>query len=69
MTKLLDGTTYALLGVTRTIQLITPDEEELYGFPGRRNFMRIAMLINGVMYVSLIGVLAMAWGWLHRSDS
>ena len=25
------------LGVTRTIQLITPDEEELYGFPGRRN--------------------------------
>ena len=57
------------LVVTRTIQLITPDEEELYGFPGRRNFMITAMLINGVMYVSLIGVLAMAWGWLHRSDS
>jgi len=55
------------LAVTRTIQPITPDEEELYGFPERRNFMRTAMLINGVMYVSLIGVLAMAWGWLHRS--
>ena len=31
--------------------------------------MRTAMLINGAMYVSLIGVLAMAWGWLQRGDS
>ncbi len=31
--------------------------------------MRIAMLINGMLYASLIGILAMAWGWLHRSDS
>ena len=31
--------------------------------------MRTAMLINGALYVSLVGVLAMAWGWLHRNDS
>ena len=31
--------------------------------------MRTAMLINGAMYVSLIGVLAMAWGWFQSGDS
>jgi hypothetical protein len=30
--------------------------------------METAMLFNGVLYVSLLGVLALAWGWLHRSD-
>ena len=31
--------------------------------------MRTAMLMNGVLYASLVGVLAMAWGWLQREDS
>ena len=52
-----------------SIQLINSDEERLFELAGRSNFMRTAMLINGVLYASLIGVLAMAWGWLHRSDS
>jgi hypothetical protein len=38
-------------------------------FPGRRNNMLTAALINGSLYVCLIGVLAMAWGWLQRSNS
>jgi tetrahydromethanopterin S-methyltransferase subunit B len=52
-----------------TIQLITVDEERLQKFPGRRNIMESAMLFNGVLYACLLGVLAMAWGWLQRSDS
>jgi hypothetical protein len=31
--------------------------------------MRTAILINGALYVSLVGALAMAWGWLQREDS
>lgn len=31
--------------------------------------MEIAMLFNGVMYVCLLGILAIAWGWLQRSAS
>jgi hypothetical protein len=31
--------------------------------------MEIAMLFNGVLYTCLLGVLAMAWGWLQRSGS
>ncbi len=28
-----------------------------------------AVLMNGSQYVASIGLLAMAWGWLQRSDS
>jgi len=28
-----------------------------------------AFLMNGALYVALIGFLAMAWGWLQRSGS
>ena len=52
-----------------TIQLIAVDEEGLQKFPGRRNIMESAMLFNGVLYACLLGVLAMAWGWLQRSGS
>jgi hypothetical protein len=31
--------------------------------------MMTATLINGLLYVSSLGLLAMAWGWLQRSDS
>ena len=31
--------------------------------------MMTAALINGSLYVCLVGILAMAWGWLQRSDS
>ena len=31
--------------------------------------MTAAFIMNGVLYVSLLGVLAMAWGWLQRSGS
>jgi hypothetical protein len=31
--------------------------------------MMTAVLFNGPLYVCLLGVLAMAWGWLQRSDS
>ena len=31
--------------------------------------MRTAMLFNGVLYACLVGALAMAWGWLQRSNS
>lgn len=31
--------------------------------------MTAAFLMNGSLYVCLLGVLAMAWGWLQRSDS
>lgn len=31
--------------------------------------MTTAFLMNGVLYVGLLGVLAMAWGWLQRSGS
>ena len=31
--------------------------------------METALLFNGVLYGCLLGVLAMAWGWLHRSES
>ena len=31
--------------------------------------MTAAFLMNGAQYVCLIGVLAIAWGWLQRSDS
>ena len=31
--------------------------------------METAMLFNGVLYACLIGTLAVAWGWLQRSDS
>jgi hypothetical protein len=51
------------------MQLITVDEEGLQKFPGRRNIMESAMLFNGVLYACLLGVLAMAWGWLQRSGS
>ncbi len=28
-----------------------------------------AVLLNGSLYLSSIGFLAMAWGWLQRSES
>lgn len=28
-----------------------------------------AVLINGSLYLTSLGLLAMAWGWLQRSDS
>lgn len=31
--------------------------------------MMAAALINSSLYFCLVGVLAMAWGWLQRSDS
>lgn len=31
--------------------------------------MMTAALINGSLYVGLLGALAMAWGWLQRSGS
>ena len=31
--------------------------------------MTTGILFNGVLYVSLLGVLAIAWGWLQRSGS
>ena len=31
--------------------------------------MMVAALFNGPLYICSIGVLAMAWRWLHRSDS
>jgi len=31
--------------------------------------METAMLFNGVLYACLIGFLAIAWGWLQRSES
>jgi hypothetical protein len=31
--------------------------------------MTTAFLMNGVLYVGLLAVLAMAWGWLQRSGS
>jgi len=31
--------------------------------------MTAAFVMNGALYGSLLGVLAMAWGWLQRSDS
>ena len=31
--------------------------------------MEIAMLFNGVLYACLLGVLAIAWGWLQRTGS
>ena len=53
----------------RTIQLIISGEEGLQMFPGRRNNMMTAALINGSRYSGLVGVLAMAWGWLQRGHS
>ena len=35
----------------------------------RMNMMTAAFLMNGALYVCLIGILAMAWGWLQRSGS
>jgi len=31
--------------------------------------MMTAALFNGSLYVCLVGVLALAWGWMQRSDS
>lgn len=31
--------------------------------------MTTAFVMNGALYVCLLGVLAMAWGWLQRSGS
>jgi len=28
-----------------------------------------AVLLNGLLYLSSLGLLAMAWGWLQRSES
>jgi hypothetical protein len=28
-----------------------------------------AVLMNGAQYLTSLGLLAMAWGWLQRSDS
>jgi len=52
-----------------TITLITSDEERLHKVLGRRNMMETAMLFNGVLYACLLGFLAIAWGWLQRTDS
>ena len=30
--------------------------------------MMTALLINGSLYVCLVGVLAMAWGWSQRGN-
>jgi hypothetical protein len=31
--------------------------------------MTAAFVMNGALYVSLLGFLAIAWGWLQRSGS
>jgi hypothetical protein len=56
------------LGSVRTIQLITSDE---YCFRKGETTMTMigAVLFNGSQYIVSLGLLAMAWGWLHRSDS